>query len=124
MAALENIRIIEEEQLADNSAVIGRYLMERLKELEELPIVGDVRGQGLLAGVELVADKSSKAPLQESRLAQIVAHARDAGVIIGRMTRSVPGYNNVIYMAPPLIIDKQGIDKIVDALRNALRTQL
>lgn len=124
VAALENIRIIEEEQLADNSAVIGRYLMERLKELEELPIVGDVRGQGLLAGVELVADKSSKAPLQESRLAQIVAHARDAGVIIGRMTRSVPGHNNVIYMAPPLIIDKQGIDKIVDALRNALRTQL
>ncbi|MNO46365.1 Taurine--pyruvate aminotransferase [compost metagenome] len=124
VAALENIRIIEEERLADNSAAMGSYLLERLKELEELPIVGHVRGKGLLVGVELVEDKRSKVPLQENRLAQIVAFARDEGVIIGRMMRSVPGYNNVLYMAPPLIIDKQGIDRIVDALRKALIRQL
>ncbi|MNW64460.1 Taurine--pyruvate aminotransferase [compost metagenome] len=124
MAALENIRIIEEERLADNSAAMGSYLLERLKELEELPIVGHVRGKGLLVGVELVEDKRSKVPLQENRLAQIVAFARDEGVIIGRMMRSVPDYNNVLYMAPPLIIDKQGIDRIVDALRKALIRQL
>jgi taurine-pyruvate aminotransferase len=103
---------------------MGAYLMERLKELEAFPIVGNIRGQGLLAGVELVEDKQSKMPLQESRLAQIVASAREEGVIIGRMTRSVPGYNNVLYMAPPLIIDKYGIDRIIDALRNALRRQV
>lgn len=124
VAALENIRIIEEERLADNSAAMGVYLMERLKELEELPIVGNVRGQGLLVGVELVEDKKSKMPLQENRLAQVVAFVRDEGVIIGRMMRSVPGYNNVLYMAPPLIIDTQGIDMIVDALRKALIRQL
>lgn len=124
VAALENIRIIEDEHLTDNSALMGAYLMKRLKELEEFPIVGDVRGQGLLAGVELVEDKRSKMPLPENRLAQIVAYAREEGVIIGRMMRSVPGYNNVLYMAPPLIIDKQGIDRIVDALRNALHRQL
>ncbi|MBW4079896.1 aspartate aminotransferase family protein [Paenibacillus sp. S150] len=124
VAALENIRIIEEERLTENSAIMGAYLMERLKELEQLPIVGNVRGQGLLAGIELVVDKRSKQPLPEKRLAQIVAYAREEGVIIGRMMRSVPGCNNVIYMAPPLVIDKPGIDRIVDVLRNALRKQL
>lgn len=124
VAALENIRIIEEERLTENSALMGTYLMEQLKELEAFPIVGNVRGQGLLAGIELVEDKKSKVPLQESQLARIVASAREEGVIIGRMTRSVPGYNNVLYMAPPLIIDKHGIDRIIDALSCALRRQL
>ncbi|WNS43962.1 aminotransferase class III-fold pyridoxal phosphate-dependent enzyme [Paenibacillus sp. MMS20-IR301] len=124
VAALENIRIIEEERLAENSAVMGAYLLECLRELEVLPIVGNIRGQGLLAGVELVEDKRSKVPLPENRLAQVVAAAREEGVIIGRMTRSVPGYNNVLYMAPPLIIDKYGIDRITGALGKALRRQL
>lgn len=124
VAALENIRIIEEERLTENSALMGTYLLEGLKELETFPIVGNVRGQGLLVGIELVKDKQSKTPLHERRLAQIVASARDEGVIIGRMNRSVPGHNNVLYMAPPLIIDRYGIDRIITAVRNAIHKQL
>ncbi|HWR45092.1 aspartate aminotransferase family protein [Sporomusa sp.] len=122
-AALENIKIIEEEGLAENSAAMGTYLMESLKELEEFPIVGEVRGKGLLVGVELVEDKKSKRPLNEKFLAQIVADAKTEGVIIGRMVRSVPDLNNVLYTAPPLIVNKAGIDKIVAAFRVALGKQ-
>lgn len=120
-AAVENINIIEEEDLIGNSAAMGTYLIESLKELEELPIVGEVRGKGLLAGIELVADKKSKQPLTENHLAQVVAEAKSAGVIIGRMVRSVPELNNVLYTAPPLIIDKAGVDCIVQAFRGALQ---
>lgn len=119
-AALENIRIIETERLAENSAAMGTYLMAGLQELTELPVVGEVRGKGLLVGIELVADKKTKQPLPEKYLAQAVADAKAAGVIIGRMVRSVPKLNNVLYTAPPLIIDKAGIDKITAALRGAL----
>lgn len=119
-AAVENINIIEKEKLAENSAAMGAYLMAGLRELAEIPVVGEVRGKGLLAGIELVTDKKSKQPLTERHLAQVVADAKTAGVIIGRMVRSVPGFNNVLYTAPPLIIDKEGIDRIVKAFRGAL----
>lgn len=119
-AALENIRIIEAEKLAENSAQMGAYLLEGLKELEKYPVVGEVRGKGLLAGIELVEDKKSKKPLHETHLARIVAEAKQAGVIIGRMVRSVPGCNNVLYTAPPLIVTKEGIDRIIDAFDRAL----
>lgn len=119
-AALENIRILEEERLAENSEAMGSYLMEQLEELKQLSIVGDVRGKGLLAGIELVENRTTKIPLAEKHLAQAVAWAKEEGVIIGRMNRSVPGLNNVLYLAPPLIIDKPGLDIIAAALRNAL----
>lgn len=119
-AALENIRILEEEHLSENSEAMGAYLTEQLAELKSLPIVGDVRGKGLLAGIELVENRTTKAPLAEKYLAQAVAWAKEEGVIIGRMNRSVPGLNNVLYLAPPLIIGKEGIDAIAGALRNVL----
>lgn len=75
-----------------------------------------MRGQGLLVGIELVADKKMKTPLPEEVLARMVADVKAEGVIIGRMVRSVPDLNNVLYMAPPLIIDKAGIDTIIAAI--------
>ncbi|MDF2925537.1 MAG: taurine--pyruvate aminotransferase [Paenibacillaceae bacterium] len=123
-AALENIRIIEEEKLADNSAVMGSYLIEQLKELEDLSIVGNVRGKGMLIGIELVEDHRTKQPLQEKQLASIVADVKQEGVIIGRMMRSVPHLNNVLYMAPPLIMGKDGLDAIAAALRKVLGKHL
>lgn len=119
-AALENIRIIEAEKLTENSARMGAYLIESLKELEKLPLVGEIRGKGLLVGIELVEDKKSKRPLNEKYLARIVADAKQEGVIIGRMVRSVPELNNVLYTAPPLIINKEGIDRIVRTIKGAL----
>lgn len=119
-AALENIRIIEEEQLVENSAAMGKYLLEGLNELKKHPLVGDVRGRGLFAGIELVEDKVTKVPCKESVLAGIVADVKSQGVLIGRMGRSLPEQNNVITMAPALIATKADIDRIVNAIGNAL----
>jgi len=114
-AALENIRIIEDQKLCENSEKMGGYLLERLKELKGFPAVGDVRGKGLFAGVELVEDKNS-----EHFVAKVVSLVARQGVLVGKMTRSIPDQNNVITMAPPLIITRDEIDRIVDSMRKAL----
>lgn len=118
--ALENIRIIEEEKLVASSAVMGRYLLESLRRFADHPMVGDVRGLGLFAGLEIVDDKQAKTPVAEGVLAGVVAEVKKQGIIIGRMGRSVPGLNNVLTMAPPLIVTKDQIDATVKAIGVAL----
>lgn len=119
-AAVESIRIIEEEGLVGNSAQMGNYLLEGLSEFKKHKLVGDVRGRGLFAGIELVEDKQTKVPCKESVLASIVGDVKAQGVIIGRMGRSLPGQNNVLTLAPALIATKNDIDRIVTAIGNAL----
>ncbi len=119
-AALENLRIIEDEGLVAQVARNGEYLLAGLKELERLPIVGEVRGKGLFAGVELVKDKKTKVPFEEAFLAEVVGEIKAQGVLIGRMNRSMPGSNNVLVMAPPFIITRSEIDRLVEAIRTAL----
>ncbi len=118
--ALENIRIIEEEKLVENSAVLGRYLLDQLMQFADHPMVGDIRGLGLFAGIEIVDDKKTKAPSPESTLAGIVADVKAQGILIGRMGRSVPGLNNVLTLAPALIVTKEQIDATVKAIGIAL----
>lgn len=118
--ALENLKIIEAENLCENSEKMGAYLLEGLKEIETLPLVGDVRGKGLLVGVELVSDKGTKTPVSESTMAQITSNIKSQGVLVGRMNRSVPGRNNVLFIAPPLIINKDEVEKIISAISSAL----
>ncbi len=105
--ALENIRIIEEEKLVENSAVLGRYLLDQLMQFADHPMVGDIRGLGLFAGIELVDDKKIKSPSSESTLAGIVAAVKAQGILMDRMGRSVPGLNNVLTLAPALIVTKE-----------------
>ena len=116
-AALENLRIIEEEDLIENSRVMGAYLLDRLRELSDHPNVGDVRGKGLFAGVELVEDKGSKTPVSEDVMMAVVKKAADEGVLVGKTTRSVPGLNNTVNMAPPLVVTKADVDELVDAVK-------
>lgn len=118
--ALENIRIIEEEKLVENSAVLGRYLLDQLKQFADHPMVGDIRGLGLFAGIEIVDDKKTKAPSPESTLAGIVADVKAQGILMGRMGRSVPGLNNVLTLAPALIVTKEQINATVKAIGVAL----
>src|SRR5581483_3692641 len=94
----------------------GKYLAKKLSTLKDLPIVGDVRSQGLIGAVELVKDKTTKEMFPaEMRIAQRAwEKALDAGVI----TR-VAGANNIA-ICPPLIITKEQIDELVAALRNAI----
>ena len=118
--ALKNIEILENEKLVDNSAKQGAYLLRQLDELTEHPYVGDVRGRGLLAGVELVSDKDSKTPLSGDKVGAILEGCKQQGVLLTRNTNTVPGLSNVVITAPPLIAGEAEIDKIVSALKTAL----
>lgn len=120
-AALENMRIIEQENLLDNVTRQGEYLLRRLHQLQDrYSIIGDVRGKGLLAGLELVKDRQSKNPVDESLLAAIAAHCAEQGVIIGRTNRSFREYNNTLVLSPAFICTASDIDQIVAALDSAL----
>jgi len=120
-AALENTRIIEEEKLVQNAAEMGDYLADRLNGLKDkYEIIGDVRGKGLLAGMELVKDRESKEPVDESLVMHIAADCMAQGVIIGRTNRSFREYNNTIALSPALIADRGDLGEIVNAMDVAI----
>ena len=119
-AALESTRIIDEEGLVENSRVMGEYLLEKLSELKDMDLVGDVRGKGLFCGVEFVRDKATKEPVSESEMATIVGNMFKQGVIVGRTNSSITGLNTVMNFAPCLIITKEQIDRVVEALRKTI----
>jgi len=119
-AALENTRIIEDEKLLENCRVMGERLLAGMKDIADLPKVGDVRGRGLLCGIELVEDKKTKAPVHESYVIKVVGEMAALGVLAGRTNRSLPGHNNILNLAPALIATKDDIDAILAALKTAL----
>jgi len=110
-AALANIEILMRERLWENSATMGAYLLEQLRAIPS-PRIAEVRGRGLLIGMELVSDES-KTPLPEARMAQLLREFREAGLLIGRNVESAPGYGNVLILSPPLILSREHADSIV-----------
>ncbi|WP_028299061.1 aspartate aminotransferase family protein [Oceanospirillum beijerinckii] len=120
-AALVNMQIIEDEKLLENVTMQGEYLRGRLNQLmEKHPLIGDVRGKGLFAGFELVKDRDTKEPVDETVAAAVAAHCMANGVIIGRTNRSFKTNNNTICLAPALIATQDDIDQIVNALDGAV----
>ncbi len=114
-AALKNIEIIETENMVQNSADMGAYLLEGLQELKKYPIVGDVRGLGLLAAVELVREKESRAPFrpEDQMPARFNGHLMDLGVLARTY--------QVVEFGPPLCAGKTEIEKIVDATEQTVK---
>ena len=120
-AALENMRIIEEENLLDNVVKMGDYCLERLHELQDkYPVIGDVRGKGLFLGAELVRDRATREPLDEGLVAGVAADCLKQGVMIGRTNRSLPQLNNTLCLSPALICTKDDIDEIIHSIDVAL----
>ncbi|MGV8937356.1 MAG: aspartate aminotransferase family protein [Allorhizobium sp.] len=117
--ALETIRIIEEENLVAHAALMGERLRSGLKKLEDHPLVGEVRGVGLLAAVELVSDKVAKkgldAPGQLGGLAN--SHLLAAGVISRNM-------GDALAFCPPLIIKESEVDDLLERFERALNATL
>ena len=119
-AALENMRIIEDEGLLENVTHMGEYFMGRLRELQDkYPIIGDVRGKGLFCGLELVKDRKTKEPVEESVPIAIAADCMRQGVMIGRTNRSFEEFYNTLCFAPALIATQKDLDEIITALDNA-----
>jgi len=120
-AALENMRIIEDENLLENCTNMGARMMGNLEALmEKHKVIGDVRGKGLFIGAELVADRETKEPVTEAQMGLVAADCLAQGVIIGMSNRSVPGLNNVLCFSPALIATADDIDQITDAVDGAL----
>jgi taurine-pyruvate aminotransferase len=116
------MRIIEEEGLLANTRAMGARLMDNLCALQDRhAVIGDVRGLGLFCGAELVADRATRAPADERLVQAVVADCMAQGVIIGATTRSLPGYNNTLCLAPALIATPGDIDAITEAIDGALR---
>ena len=120
-AALENMRIIEDEGLLDNTTAMGDYMVAQLNALaDKHSIIGQVRGKGLFIGAELVSDRTTRAPAEEKKVQAVVGNCMAQGVIIGATNRSLPGKNNTLCFSPALIATTDDIDHICDAVDSAL----
>jgi len=113
-AALANIQVIEEEKLCQRSRESGAYAMERLKAMQKrTPLIGDVRGLGLMIGIELIRDAALTPAASEAEAVRDFCLRN--GVLIG-----VGGvFGNVVRMQPPLVISRQQLEKALDVLEQA-----
>ncbi len=111
-AAIATIRVIEEEDLKHNAAVVGAYLRERLEELKtKHPVIGDVRGLGLMQALELVKDRETKEPHPQAVL-RVFEETKRRGVLIGKGGL----YGNVIRTGMMLNSTKDHVNELVEAL--------
>jgi adenosylmethionine-8-amino-7-oxononanoate aminotransferase len=113
---LRNLQILEDEHLVERAAESGAYLLERLQQLRSHDLVGDVRGLGLVAGIELVRDRATKELFEPSAGAarRVWLAALEEGVIV----RPLGG--DVIAISPPLVITNRQIDRLVSVLDRAI----
>jgi adenosylmethionine-8-amino-7-oxononanoate aminotransferase len=117
-AAIANLLIVEEEDLPANAGDVGAYLLARLRDVAtRWPALGDVRGLGLMIGVELVADPVTKQPfeLSEGVGARIANHCRERGVLIRNLA-------DTFIISPPLTLRREHADEMVDVFEEALGT--
>ncbi|QDU96364.1 aspartate aminotransferase family protein [Lignipirellula cremea] len=113
---LATLEIIDKENLQENARVVGNHLRERLEELKTRHrMVGDVRGKGLMLGVELVLDKTSKTPASAAT-GEIMELARERGLLLGKSGL----YGNVLRIKPPLCITRDDADFMADCLEETL----
>lgn len=111
-AALAVIKVIEDDDLRTNARVVGNYLREKLDELKDkYPIIGDVRGLGLMQGIELVKDRETKEPAPDAVL-KVFEETKRQGVLIGKGGL----YGNVIRTGMMLNSTKDNVDELVRAL--------
>jgi 4-aminobutyrate aminotransferase-like enzyme len=116
VAARAVIEVIEEENLRENTYVVGEYFRQKLEELKDkYALIGDVRGMGMMQALELVRDRQTKepAPIETNQLMEC---ARTNGLLIGKGGL----YANVIRMAPPMNISKADVDEGIHLLDKSL----
>ena len=117
-AGLANLAIVEREDLAGNARRTGSYLQERLREaFGDHPLVGEVRGIGLLAALEFAADGARRQRFEPAL--KVGARVAAAALEEGLVARAMPG-GDILGFAPPLVITKAEVDEVVDRTRGAV----
>jgi adenosylmethionine-8-amino-7-oxononanoate aminotransferase len=113
--ALESLAILDDEKTLDRTRELAAHLADRLRRLSEHPNVGEARSVGLAAGIELVADKASKAQFPRASFvgARVCREARDLGVMLRPL-------GDVIVIFPPLAITRPDLDRLLNAIETAL----
>jgi alanine-glyoxylate transaminase/(R)-3-amino-2-methylpropionate-pyruvate transaminase len=115
-AGLAVLEVIEEDGLQENSRVVGGHFKRGLEELQKRhPLIGDVRGMGLMLGVELVRDRESKEPAT-AETAVVLEETRSMGVLVGKGGL----FGNVLRIKPPMCITKDDVDFALAVLDRAL----
>jgi 4-aminobutyrate aminotransferase len=115
-AARAVIQVIEEENLLENAATTGKYFQDGLRELQNKhPLIGDVRGMGLMQAIELVKDRDTKEPAPKATN-QFMEECRREGLLIGKGGM----VGNVIRLSPPLNISKADVDVALRTMDKAL----
>lgn len=110
------LKVIEKEKLQENAQVVGSYLKERLNALKDkYEIIGDVRGRGLMLGVELVTDRQQKTPAN-AEILHVMDQMKEMGVLVGKGGF----YGNVFRITPPLCFTKEDADYFVDVMDHAM----
>ncbi|CAL9123290.1 unnamed protein product [Musa textilis] len=110
------LRVLEKEKLQQNALLVGSYLRDRLKALQEKhEIIGDVRGRGMMLGVELVTDLKQKTPAR-TEISHAMDQMKDMGVLVGKGGF----YGNVFRITPPLCFTKEDADFFIEVMDIAL----
>ena len=116
-ASLASLAEIEERGLVQRGAELGDYFKSRLEELQqEWRLIGEVRGVGMMVGVEFVRDRTTREPAAEEG-ARVVDGLLRRGVIA---TNYGGSYHNVLKMSPPLVITREQLDRAIEALNDSL----
>jgi hypothetical protein len=122
-ACLETLRLLEDEALVARARTLGERLHSRLQRLRARPHVGDVRGRGLMAGVELVADKATRRPFprSERRAESVTAKAFANGLVVYPGTGCADGRSgDLVMLAPPFVTTEAEIDEMTSLLERTL----
>lgn len=111
------LEVIDKENIQDHAGKVGKRLKDGLNKLKEKhSIIGDVRGKGLMLGVELVKDRKTKAPAKEETV-QILENARDMGLLIGKGGF----YGNTLRIKPPMCLTAADVDFMLEVLDRSIQ---
>ena len=114
-SALATLKIIIDEELVENSRVVGEFMLGKLMDLKnKYPIIGDVRGKGLMIGVELVKNRETNEKLDKKYTQMLFKEALNRGLIM-------MGYNPDIRINPPLIINKEAAEEGINIFEESLK---
>jgi alanine-glyoxylate transaminase/(R)-3-amino-2-methylpropionate-pyruvate transaminase len=113
---LATLEVIDNENIQENARVVGGHLKRRLCELQERqPMIGEVRGMGLMLGVELVRDRATKEPAS-AETADVLERCKDRGLLVGKGGL----FGNVLRIKPPMCLTTDDADFLVDCLDEVL----
>ena len=113
---LATLEVIDRENIQENARLVGRHLKDRLLALQERqPLIGEVRGLGLMLGIELVKDRQTKEPAA-TEAADVLERCKDRGLLLGKGGL----FGNVLRIKPPMCLTIDDADFLVDCLDETL----